>query len=198
MNKGLKERCSDLFKLGHSYNKIASELSCSKGTVSYHLSKYKQDQIDTYKYEKNKLLDSILKEPIKSRDEFLLNYGDKLTAREKSYIIRNKFPSIIGDGIFDKYYYQKKRRLYKQSLVDYKGGKCCICGYNKCLSSLQFHHLDPTKKDFTISSKSSTSIEKIKLELDKCILVCANCHGEIHSNQVTYPILGSGLVCKTN
>jgi predicted transcriptional regulator len=71
------------------------------------------------------------------------------------------------------------RKRKKIELVEYKGGCCEKCGYNKSISVLQFHHLDPTQKDFTISSKSY-SLEKLKKEVDKCIMVCANCHLEIH------------------
>jgi hypothetical protein len=71
------------------------------------------------------------------------------------------------------------RKRKKQELVEYKGGCCERCGYNKSTRALQFHHLDPNEKDFTISRKSY-SIERLKKEVDKCILVCANCHLEIH------------------
>lgn len=71
------------------------------------------------------------------------------------------------------------RKRKKIELVEYKGGKCIKCGYDKCVNSLEFHHIDPTKKDFTISGKS-WSIERLKKEADKCILVCSNCHKEIH------------------
>lgn len=40
------------------------------------------------------------------------------------------------------------RKRTKIALVEYKGGKCCICGYNKCIEALEFHHLDPSQKDF--------------------------------------------------
>lgn len=65
--------------------------------------------------------------------------------------------------------------------IEYKGGKCKCCGYNKCISALEFHHLDPSVKEFNIGQKGYTrSWDKNKKELDKCILVCANCHREIH------------------
>ena len=63
------------------------------------------------------------------------------------------------------------------------GGCCSICGYNKNLSALEFHHLDMTQKDFTISNSTTTNIEKIREEVSKCILVCANCHRELHYPQ---------------
>lgn len=73
----------------------------------------------------------------------------------------------------------KSRKKRKEELVQYKGGKCENCGYNKTNSALQFHHKNPDEKDFTIGGRNH-SFEKMKKEVDKCILVCANCHCEIH------------------
>lgn len=76
---------------------------------------------------------------------------------------------------------KNRRKRIKQKAVSYKGGKCSICGYSKCIQALEFHHLDPNKKDFGVSSKwNSKSWEVIVAELDKCVLVCANCHRELH------------------
>ena len=75
----------------------------------------------------------------------------------------------------------KRRKRVKEKLVAYKGGKCEKCGYDRCISALEFHHRDPDKKDFGIGAKGNTmKFEKMKEEADKCILVCANCHREIH------------------
>ncbi len=78
----------------------------------------------------------------------------------------------------------KRRRLkLKSKAVEYKGGKCELCGYNRELTALEFHHKDPSQKDFALSTRGLTrSWDKIQKELDKCILVCANCHREVHSN----------------
>ena len=77
----------------------------------------------------------------------------------------------------------KRRKKLKASLVEYKGGKCERCGYNKCVEALDFHHLDPSIKEYGLSHKGLTrSLEKLKEEADKCILVCANCHREIHAD----------------
>ncbi len=81
----------------------------------------------------------------------------------------------------------KRRKLLRYKSIKYKGGKCIICGYSKCGQALEFHHVDETIKDFGISAKGYTrSWEKVKKELDKCILVCANCHREIHAG-ITQP-----------
>ena len=80
----------------------------------------------------------------------------------------------------------ERQRTFKKKCIEYKGGKCINCGYNKCVGALEFHHLDPEDKDFSPSSARSRGETKgnlkdeVKEELDKCILVCANCHREEH------------------
>lgn len=78
------------------------------------------------------------------------------------------------------------RQRLKVRAVEYKGGCCSFCGYRRSYRALQFHHLDPTKKDFGIGGKSLTW-EKVRVELDKCVLVCANCHSEIHDGLIPGP-----------
>ncbi len=75
------------------------------------------------------------------------------------------------------------RKRVKIKLVEYKGGCCKICGYKKSIGALEFHHTDPNEKDFAISGKSY-SFERLKKEVDKCILVCSNCHIEVHEEIV--------------
>lgn len=75
---------------------------------------------------------------------------------------------------------RKYRRLLKEKAIFYKGGKCLRCNYNKCISALEFHHLDPSQKEFSLAKGQDMLFENLKPELDKCILVCANCHREIH------------------
>lgn len=73
------------------------------------------------------------------------------------------------------------RQRLKIRAIEYRGGVCEECGYNKCIEALEFHHLDETKKDFSISKVADRKAwAKIKLELDKCQLVCSNCHREKH------------------
>lgn len=73
-----------------------------------------------------------------------------------------------------------RKRQRKIDAVEYKGGACGTCGYNKSIRALGFHHIDPAQKDFTISGNHCRSWESLKKELDKCILLCANCHMELH------------------
>lgn len=75
----------------------------------------------------------------------------------------------------------KRRKKIKLLSLQYKGVKCQICGYNKCPEALDFHHIDATKKLFAIGAKGYTrKWELVQKELDKCILLCANCHREVH------------------
>lgn len=85
-----------------------------------------------------------------------------------------------------------ERRLSKDVYVQYKNNKCEICSYNKCLAALVFHHKDPNEKEFDIGSLNLRieSLEDlneiIKVELDKCMLLCANCHDTVHFDAVFY------------
>lgn len=80
---------------------------------------------------------------------------------------------------------------YRQRL----GAKCQICGYDKCQNALQFHHIDPSKKKFAISDslRKTFTQQEIDEEINKCILVCSNCHVEIHSNLIKLDENGASI-----
>jgi hypothetical protein len=84
---------------------------------------------------------------------------------------------------------EKKRILRakkKRTIIELFGGKCTNCGYDKCPAALQFHHLDPKQKEKGIThmiARQGLSLEKIIKEAEKCILLCANCHAELHFNE---------------
>lgn len=80
---------------------------------------------------------------------------------------------------------QRRRDKIKQMAVEYKGGKCAICGYDKYIGALEFHHLNPSEKDFSIGAKGYTrSFARVREELDKCVCLCSNCHKEVHAGLV--------------
>lgn len=75
-----------------------------------------------------------------------------------------------------------RRKKIKEMAISLLGGQCFFCNYKRCHSALDFHHLDEKNKKFGLSKDGITrSWEKTKAELQKCILVCANCHREIHA-----------------
>ncbi len=75
---------------------------------------------------------------------------------------------------------RKRKEDFKQSHVDYLGGKCINCGYDKCNQAMTFHHRNPSEKLFGISDTNQKELIKVVDELNKCDLLCANCHFEIH------------------
>lgn len=143
----------------------------------------------------------------------LLKYGLKINfSRGKNYQYReidpnltHKFCAKCNQNLpISEFYIEKKRLLThayckkcnsslaanrfrenKRKALEYKGNKCVICGYNKCVGALHFHHIDPNLKEFSLSQlKKYTFDDRVKKELDKCVLVCANCHSEIHAGLV--------------
>lgn len=77
-------------------------------------------------------------------------------------------------------YEASQRRLaLKERAIAYLGGKCQICGYDRCPAAFDFHHIDAREKDFSISE--SLSWDRLRPELDKCVLLCATCHREVHN-----------------
>ena len=85
---------------------------------------------------------------------------------------------------------KKRRQIKKKKTIDLFGGKCQICFYDKCQNALNFHHIDPSIKCFEISDafyRLDISEEELQEELKKCILICANCHNEIHAGITEIP-----------
>ena len=78
------------------------------------------------------------------------------------------------------------RRRAKRRLIETAGGSCVLCGYDKYPGALQFHHLEPAEKKFSISREGVTrSFAELKAEAAKCVLLCANCHAEVEGSYAT-------------
>lgn len=88
----------------------------------------------------------------------------------------------------------KRRKIIRSKAIQHLGGKCMRCGYNKYPEVLEFHHRDPSKKLFGLGQKGLTrSWERVKSEIEKCDLFCANCHREIHAELDKKEILNKTL-----
>jgi transposase-like protein len=76
----------------------------------------------------------------------------------------------------------ERRRRLKRQLVEEHGGRCVLCGYDRCVAALHFHHLDPETKQFGVGAAGVTrSLTAARDEASKCIVLCANCHAEVES-----------------
>jgi hypothetical protein len=87
----------------------------------------------------------------------------------------------------------RRHRKVKQLLVDESGGGCVVCGYSRCLGNLHFHHVDPALKSFEVQMGLGKSLAAYRAEAAKCVLVCANCHGEIEAGLIPSPPAGTKL-----
>jgi hypothetical protein len=85
----------------------------------------------------------------------------------------------------------RRKQKLKRMLVDEAGGCCAVCGYDRCIINLHFHHVDPKQKSFPMTMAIGKSIATFRKEAKKCVLVCANCHGEIEAGLIESPPAGA-------
>lgn len=174
-------------KNGISYNEIRKNVNITEDQLKYICRAFNLNNSNFYRKpteEEIKEMQNYYDE-VKSLRKVEKKFGWSRFTVSKYLIIK---PNIINLSP-DEYNIKRKkdkvrnvinwRKDKKAKLVDYKGGCCQNCGYKKSIGALEFHHIDPNEKDFTISAKSY-AYERLKKEVDKCILVCSNCHIEIH------------------
>ena len=191
-----------LRKEGQSYNSIASKLLCSKSTVSYHCSKIESNgkQIETLNKQREVARSETLKYKLVELSDV---HKEKLAKLYESGISPKEISEALGcslvtvraliklEGITKRYekmsgYKAVTRRNSRMKIlsVEYKGGECQLCGYNRCYAALDFHHINLHSKDFRISDGRQRSWERVRKELDKCVCLCSNCHREVHAGLV--------------
>lgn len=175
MDKSFKDDVINLRKKGLTYREIRRKIGCTLSVISYHCRRHGIAHSNIFlapnaeeKYQMQKMYD----------DGYRIYEIAKSVRRSRhtisKYISKNRSPVSKSKGVIN------WRRRTKQKLIEFLGGSCSKCGYNRSTAALEFHHLDPDKKDFTIAGKS-WSFEKLKEEVSKCVLVCSNCHREIHA-----------------
>lgn len=88
---------------------------------------------------------------------------------------------------------KRHRQSRKDRAVAYKGGKCESCGYDRSVRALCFHHTDPTLKAFPLTQSRMGNMpwKDITVELDKCVLLCSNCHAEVHDGLLVVGRVGN-------
>ena len=81
----------------------------------------------------------------------------------------------------------RRKQKVKRILVEEAGGCCAVCGYDRTVVNLHFHHVIPSEKAFRLSMGTGRSLDAFREEAKKCVLVCANCHGEIEAELIPSP-----------
>lgn len=148
-----------------------NEFEAQKSTKKY-CSKNCENKM---KYIRQKERKEAEKQGINYNEKECLICGKKFIPKNKNANQRTCCYDCMPEG------HQLMRGEFLAKIKQQRGGTCERCGYNKCIKALEFHHLNPSQKDFTISNdhfKLKDAIEESK----KCILICANCHRELHDN----------------
>lgn len=106
----------------------------------------------------------------------------KYCSRECAQLFRNKSFGGTRKPVSKEYIknQEAKAMLLRLELIEKLGGKCSKCGYDGNITALHFHHLRDKKFSIDSSTLQHKSLESIMSELDKCVLLCANCHAEEH------------------
>lgn len=168
-----KEILQNYLKEGYSLNQVSKLTGKSLTSVRYWKDKY-----------------SLKSSFVSIKDKGSVEYGEtRFCPRCKKYIKTENFHQRRGKLNSSTYCKSctsdqtlERVRNLKLQMIEYKGGCCTRCGYDKYQGALEFHHLNPGEKDFNPSRLKRYSFDhRVKHELDKCILVCANCHREVHN-----------------
>lgn len=153
---------------GMTQAKIAEEFQCSPATI---IKLMKQYGIEA-RVQSGGRVDPVLERAALARQCAWHHCHNALTERQRYFCSR---------ACGYKYRSARQHTEMKQQSVDYKGGKCSLCGYERCIDALTFHHVTGQKEFGIAAHIHSQTWTVIQAELDKCILVCANCHSEIHA-----------------
>lgn len=185
----LKEKILELKFDGKSHKEIAKILECSLSSVVYHCKEYPElkilpnalyNKIDPKTQELIIIMFSECGMNCKEIGEIL-----KLPKNQiKSFYARKLNGTIKRKSVSNSSSYgcvKRRRKRLKLLGVLYLGGKCSVCGFCDDICVLEFHHT--RDKKFTISQKGNSSWDAWKKELDKCILLCSNCHQQQHSSE---------------
>ena len=178
----LKEEVLNLRREGKTYNQIHDLLGVAKSSISDICRKEGLGTNVTIKELTPELIEEAQKlyDEIGSIHKVAKKLGISYKRLSKFIVLKSGSTKTNSESVIE---WRKRTKL---KLIEYKGGKCQVCGYDRCASALEFHHINPEEKDFTISG-CSRSFENLKQEVDKCVLVCSNCHKEIHAGITPCP-----------
>lgn len=175
-----RERLEELVDAGMTIAEIAGEVGLSKGTVRYWMRRYglrtinargRRPGAQASASKQEGLLTVAMKCPHHGETDFILEGRGRYRCR------RCRVDAVA-----------RRRRKVKGILVEEAGGRCCVCGYDRCVAALAFHHVEPATKRLEINAKGvSLAIETLRAEAKKCALLCANCHAEVENGVTMLP-----------
>lgn len=150
---------------GFSTRKLALLFNKSQTTIRYHLDKYNLKTSPVDHVSDTKICPKCNEE--KPLSDYTIRKG-----RGRPYSYCKSCSLDITN---------ERRRDIKRKAIEYKGGRCEHCGLEDIPAVFEFHHLDPLEKEISISKMGGRKWASVKIELDKCVLLCANCHRKVHS-----------------
>jgi len=163
-----------LVEAGRSHRQIATELGVSSSTVRHWIGKYGLETIRTKRLREGASI------PVDRPARIELT-----CIRHGVTAFRRKTSGSYGCARCASESVSRRRRRVKQTLVRDAGGRCRICGYDRYVGALEFHHLEASSKVFSLSHAGVTrSLARAREEAAKCILLCANCHAEVEGGIV--------------
>src|SRR3954447_3521235 len=173
-----RERLAALVADGKSIRGIASELALSTATVRHWLRRYAMETKPTRRRRQTR--SSRANGQLHIERECATHGNTRFTLdRDRVYRCMRCRAEAVS----------RRRRLVREMLVREAGGRCVICGHDEYVGALQFHHVDPSAKGFGLSSRGITrSLEALRAEASKCVLLCANCHAAVEAGVRTLPV----------
>ena len=164
-----REALEELIEGGGTHRFIAAKLGVSVATVRHWLKRY---GLETRRSEMSRESREGRRDGVRTLSRNCSKHGHTTFVLSPEGIYRCR--RCRRDAVM------KRRRAVRAQIVREAGGRCVACGYGAYLGALQFHHLDPTEKHFALSGRGMTrSLERLRAEAKKCVLLCANCHAEV-------------------
>ena len=166
-----RERLEELVEAGESIMGIAAAIQRSPGTVRHWLKKY---GLETRRTEERRMLAAARDAGRITVERHCRHHGQTefwLEGRGTYRCLRCRKEAVA-----------RRRRMVERILVDEAGGACALCGYDRYVGSLHFHHHDPSEKRFALGDEGvARSLERARIEARKCVLLCSNCHAEVEA-----------------
>jgi transposase len=173
-----REVLEELVAMGMSIGKIAETLSRSSATVRHWLRRY---GLKTKSARQTRLEDIVRPAKAAGRLDVTMtcpHHGETEFFLERRGYYRCK--RCRSDAV------ARRRRKMKATLVADAGGRCRLCGYDRCQAALEFHHVDPSEKRMPLSADGvAYALRTLREEASKCVLLCANCHAEVENGAAT-------------